>query len=408
MNGAKKKILYLSLTGMSEPLGRSQVLEYIYDIVNFFDVAILSCEKPHALLQTPGLSDEIKRHGVNWIHIPYSNRFGLFSASWQFFRFTVWAVVYVMRKKPDIVHARSLIPAAVALIVKSLFHIKTLFDIRGFFVDEKVDSNSLIKGSALYVFLKKIERFVFCNSDYIITLTQRGKTIIEQEYGIDSKLITVIPTCVNTALFKAVSIQEKVQLRQTLRLPQKKILVHHGDVKGWYDFRSEVALFREMYNKDKNVFLLILNRYQKGYIEKVLKDFHIEQEAYELRSVEFADIPSYLNACDLSLFFIKPTYSKQASHPTKFAENTACKLFSISNRGVGDMDFYAETYKTALLIDLPSLSFTLHETAVRTLELINNPAQRGSNDGYARLIRECFSNEIAIERYLSVYNILSH
>lgn len=406
MNGKKKVLLYLSLTGMSEPLGRSQVLEYLFEIGKSYDVSILSCEKTYFYKLEPGLDEEIKNHGIQWKHIYYSNRYGLLSASLQFVRFVLAAVVFTLLKKPDIVHARSLIPAGVALVVKIIFRKKVLFDIRGFFVDEKVDSARLKKGSLLYHALKSIERTIYRGSDRIITLTFCGKDIVCQEYGVAPDLITVIPTCVNTKLFTPAVADERAALRRQLSLPDKKIIVHHGQVKGWYDFESEVILFKAMYKQDKNAFFLLLNKDQQMYIETILHRFEIPQKAYSIRSVDFSGISLYLNACDLSIFFIKPTYSKKASHPTKFAENTACRLYSLSNRGIGDMDFYAKTYKTAFLIDLTKLSFTLDETAAQVLEIINNPAQRAINDAYDRLLRECFSNEIAVERYLSVYNIL--
>jgi glycosyltransferase involved in cell wall biosynthesis len=49
-------------------------------------------------------------------------------------------------------------------------------------------------------------------------------------------------------------------------------------------------------------------------------------------------VPSFLSAADAGLAFIKPSFSKLASSPTKFAEYLGCGLPLIINSGVGDAD----------------------------------------------------------------------
>lgn len=402
----RQRILYLSLSGMSEPLGRSQVLEYLFEIGASNDVFLLSCEKPDLLKQEPGLEKEIADRNIVWKHIYYSNRFGLLSASVLFVRFVCAAMVLSALKKPRILHARSLIPGGVAIIVKSILRRKVLFDIRGFFLDEKVDSSGLKKNSLLYAALKWFERRVYRGSDHIITLTRRAKDIVSREYGIAGQSITIIPTCASTRLFKRVPREDKAAVRRKLGLPDKRIIVHHGQAQGWYDFESEVRLFKAMHEQDKDVFFLLLNRDQQEYIETVLHTFAVPKQAYSIRPVDFSDIYLYLNVCDISLFFIRPTYSKQASHPTRFAENAACRLFSITNTGIGDMDFYAHTYKTAFLVDLALLPCSIHKTAGDVLAILKNPMLRPQENDYERIMRECFSNDVAVGRYLTVYKQL--
>lgn len=403
---SRPRILYLSLNGMSEPLGRSQVLEYLFEIGTLYDVTILSCEKPDLLRHEPGLEKEIAGRNIGWKHIYYSNRFGLVSALVLFVRFAGAAIVLSVLKKPRILHARSLIPAGVAIVVKSILRQKVVFDIRGFFVDEKVDSSGLKKNSLLFRVLKSFERRVYRGSDHIITLTRRAKDIVSREYGIAQNLITVIPTCANTRLFKHVSGEDKAALRRKLGLPNGTIIIHHGQVQGWYDFESEVRLFKAVHDRDGEVVFLLLNRGQQEYIETVFHQFNIPQEAYLIRRVDFSEVYLYLNVCDISLFFIPPTYSKQASHPTKFAENAACRLFSVTNSGIGDMDFYADTYKTAFLIDLAKLPSSIDKAAADVLAILKDATLRAQEHDYERLMRECLSNDVAVERYLTIYKQL--
>ena len=79
----------------------------------------------------------------------------------------------------DIIHARSMIPATMGLILKKIHGVKLLFDIRGFAIDEKVDSGRLQKSSLLYGILKKLDNYLYKASDHIVTLTYAGKKILQ-------------------------------------------------------------------------------------------------------------------------------------------------------------------------------------------------------------------------------------
>jgi glycosyltransferase involved in cell wall biosynthesis len=406
MSNDKKRILYISMTGMGEPLGQSQVLEYLFIIARTYDVTIVSSEKSSHNKKESALAATIAHYNIQWNHINYSNKFGVLSSIYQLIRLFFAAFIKVIQDRPDIIHARSFIPTIVAVILHSFIRVKIVFDIRGFFLEEKIDTGRLIKATILHKLLKKVERVLYKRSDSIVSLTMRGKEIIRREYDIPLELITVIPTCVNTNLFRYSPQSEKKKLRQKLELPDKKIVIHHGAVEGWYDFESEVRLFKAMYDRDKDIYLLILNKTQHDYILKVLQKNGINDNVYKIKGVEFYETNQYLNASDVSMFFIRPTYSKQASQPTKFAENTACHLFTVTTKDVGDMDYYAETYKTALLIDWHKLSGTLETLATNILSIINNDSKLPSHYAYERLLQECFSNEIAVDRYMTVYRQL--
>ena len=72
-------ILYISILGMSEPLGKSQVLEYLRDLSNKHNMSLYSFEKDLTHDTISELSQEIKKENIDWYYQGYSNRFGLFS-----------------------------------------------------------------------------------------------------------------------------------------------------------------------------------------------------------------------------------------------------------------------------------------------------------------------------------------
>jgi len=62
------------------------------------------------------------------------------------------------------------------------------------------------------------------------------------------------------------------------------------------------------------------------------------------------DVPGYLSLCDHSVFFIRPTYSKMSSSPTKQAELMGMGIPVVCNDGVGDTGDLVEKYKSGIAI----------------------------------------------------------
>jgi hypothetical protein len=60
------------------------------------------------------------------------------------------------------------------------------------------------------------------------------------------------------------------------------------------------------------------------------------------------------------MFFIKPSYSKIASSPTKMAECWAMNLPIITNEGIGDNDIYFNEHNGGILLkEFNSAAFDL-------------------------------------------------
>jgi glycosyltransferase involved in cell wall biosynthesis len=62
-------------------------------------------------------------------------------------------------------------------------------------------------------------------------------------------------------------------------------------------------------------------------------------------------VPAYLAAADAALAFIRPTYSKISSSPTKIGEYLAAGLPVVTGRGVGDVDGLLEGSGTGIVLD---------------------------------------------------------
>ena len=150
---APRKVLYITFDGLTDPLGRSQVLPYLVGLAGRgHRITILSCEKPSRLAS----GEETVRRicddaGIAWHHIPYKNRPPVIAHG----RTVAWlmreAVQLHGREQFDLTHCRSYVPAMAGLRLKRRFGVPLLFDMRGFWADEKVEGGSWPRSNPVYL-----------------------------------------------------------------------------------------------------------------------------------------------------------------------------------------------------------------------------------------------------------------
>ena len=127
----------------------------------------------------------------------------------------------------DVVHARSHIPATIALELKKHNNPKMIFDVRGLLADEYVDAGHWRKGSLAYRITKKAETKAMLHADAIVTLTERIWPIIRQWDGLRDREVAheVIPCCADLDKF-SFSDQARTEYRRTLEV-QTRLLARY-------------------------------------------------------------------------------------------------------------------------------------------------------------------------------------
>lgn len=396
------KILYLSLTGMTEPLGRSQVLEYLIDLSKKNKIFLITFEREDTKQEIDRVNNIMVEHGIKWKYFIYSNRFGVLSTLSQIMKTTFLSISLIRKHKIKLIHARSFIPAVIGIIIKLFYKVNLLYDIRGFSIDEKVDRGRLHKQSLLYKILKIVDKYIYTHADHIVTLTHKSKDILIKLYNIYSDAITVIQTCANKDIFKIVTKNENQQFKKSLGFNDSDIIfIHTGTVSGWYDFEKELLVMSHLMKRNNKIKFIILNKNEQGLIRKQLKKINIDESKVLLTHSDFEMVHKYLNVSNFSIFFIKASFSKQASAPTKFAENVACLLPSITNKNVGDMEYYINKYNVGLLFDLDK--FNIKEVVDNILVNLDKDY---SKESFKQLFNDYFDKIMAVEKYEKVYKEL--
>ena len=408
MGPAEKRILYISYNGMLQPLGQSQVLPYLKGLAGRgFEFTLVSFEHDNAHTtagreQCARLRRELTAANIDWHWLKYHKRPSLPATSYD-----VWAGARycqrLARSKPfALVHARSHIPATIALQFKKQTQAKMIFDIRGLMADEYVDAGHWRSGSLAYRITKKFEKEAMRRADGVVTLTQSIWPIISEWEGLRARPVVheVIPCCADLQRFRF-SNEARAAQRRSLGIEKRFVVVYSGSIDGWYLTEDMADFFAVLLRRKPEAFFLWLTQSNRQRLEDLMRSRGIDGRDYKIVASAPSDVSGYLAAADVGLAFIKPCFSKLASSPTKYAEYLGCGLPLIINAGVGDSDALVREHKAGVLID--EFAETDYLKAIEQLtSLTRQPEETRPR---MRLIAEkLFDLEtVGVEAYLRLY-----
>jgi len=276
-----KKILYISYDGLTDPLGQSQIIPYLSKLaLNDTYIDIISFEKKTVFYKLNNeISNKISQSNIQWRPLFYTKKPPIFSTVFDIYRGYISTKVLFKRNNYDILHCRGYISAIMGLKLKKKYNPKLIFDMRGWWPDEKKESG-LWSGKIYnlsYQYFKKKEIQLFQKSDKIISLTYRGKKeIIKNNWTIPSK-IGVIPTCVDFENFPEFNEKTRLRVRKELSINNKSnVLVHSGSLGGNYDLKEFSLIFKLFLKFNKNNLILIVTKTPKEFILKKLKGFKLD------------------------------------------------------------------------------------------------------------------------------------
>ena len=416
----KKSVLYLTYDGMSDILGQSQILPYLERLAESgYGITVVSFEKAQIYPLSPGLP--IGRAGlrrIKWLkaqsifeklnirHIPlgYHKSPPVLSTIYDIWILRKTCRILIKDRDLKIVHCRSYITALVGLWLRRKFGLKLIFDMRGFWADERVDGglwdlrNPIYR--LVYRYFKKMEAEFLREADWVVSLTESGVEVMvngELEAGSwkleaqSSKLkelkpekkewlrekVSVIPTCVDLGHFDPgkVPVEETRQIRQQLGLEDGDfLLLYLGSLGTWYMLEEMLDFFevlRGQYpsakflllTKDTDALRAHLARWPKlagNQCDESLT-ITVNNQVHEVLSLAGGailstsacrdQVPLFLSICQASVFFIQPSFSKKASAATKMAEVLAMGKPIITNAGWGDAEAFCRHHRAGLVVE---------------------------------------------------------
>ena len=397
----EKKVVFLSYDGITDPLGQSQILPYLFGISSEknYKITIVSFEKTNNYLQNRDIIlNKLAKNNVDWTHLKYTKYPPIFSTLLDVYKLRK-ALNKLKNKKVDLIHCRSYITTLVALGFKKKYKVPFIFDMRGFYADERVDGkiwsldNFIYK--KIYNYFKSKEKEFLQFSDYTVSLTESGKNEILSWNLSNQSKIKVIPCCTDENLFQPKNIKN---FRRELGFNKDDFIISYvGSIGTWYMLDEMLDFFKCLQKQKTNAKFFFITKDNPQLILEKLKSKKIDISSIKIKSSSREMMPSYIALSNFSIFFILPVFSKKASSPTKMGEIMNLGIPIICNSGVGDVDEIMEKSMPELLVK--GLSKKAYERVVNLITNNYTPNTKKIID----TSHNYYSLEKGVEKYKEVY-----
>jgi glycosyltransferase involved in cell wall biosynthesis len=371
------RLTYLSFDSVTAGVGASQVLPYVRGLARRgVQVSLHTFEKV-----PPGEDLRLSLHneGMTWVAHP----FGAAGARGGLSRVLRGTLAV---RGAALLHARSDLPAGCALLSRAQ---AWLWDMRGFWADERIELGALRAGSPEDRVMRTIERGAARSAGTIIALAASAIPVLVERHGpaVESK-VRVIPTCVDLTRFTP----------DELPPPPVRLLMS-GSLNNRYDVEAMVRFAKHVRSRlPTQLEVLCPDPSQWRAL--------LVSEGALIGQASGAEMPARVVSAHAGLAIVKPSVvANKAMVPTKLAEFLACGRPVVVNSGLGDMDDLLARYDCGVSIDGVS-DAALDDAATELERLLSDP----STPGRCRLLAEDhFSLDRAITSLTETYQaVLGH
>jgi len=360
---------YLTMDSIVGGVGASQVLPYVERLA----AGGMRVEL-HSFEPGPRTSESPIGYGVDW----RPHRFGAGGPAAGLGRVATGAVAL---RGADVVHARSDLAAASALLARPR---AWLWDVRSFWVDQRIALGMVRRGSALERSLRAVERRAARGAAAITTLTQAAIDELARRHGggVADKA-RVVTTCVDLKRFRLTP------------LPDEPVsLLMSGSYNALYDLPTMLRLVAAMRRRRPTGVTLL----RPG---STPWDGAVVAEGGLIASSSFAGMPERVRAhhAGLCVCVTADRVALLGAMPTKLGEFLATGRPVVVNAGLGDCDTLLPDAGAGVILQGTD-DAALERGATDLLDLLVDPETPAR---CRRLAEEHFSLDRAVATLLEVY-----
>jgi glycosyltransferase involved in cell wall biosynthesis len=403
----KRTALYICYYNITEPLVHAQVVAYLRELAKRdIEIHLLTFEREHlSREQRTGFTEQLEGQGIHWHSLKYHQRPSLLATLYDIAVGALTAARLCRKHRIGLVHARSHVAAAMALVLKRTIGCKVLFDIRGLIADEYVDADHWKPDQLKYRLTKRMERVFYRESDAFIVLTNRLKAdLIGSEPLLRDRKddITVIPCCVDLDKFSSFQ-EERDALRRQFGWIDRRVLTYVGKLSSRYlpdEMASFFSVLREM---DSRWFFQVLTQSDSRVMETALRRRNLSSDSYDIRFAPRDELPSLLAAGDAGIAFYKLGLSKASVSPTKIGEYLAAGIPVAASSDIGDCDKIISDGGLGVIVREFSV-VEYHRAALELVQFLDDENTSRRCSAFAE--RELSLSTIGGPRYAAVYERL--
>ena len=376
-----RKLNHFSLDGLLSAIGHSQIVRPAIALASRgFKVQLVSLEQSD---DTRELAVQLSRAGIGWFYDHFEPGGSPKVYARNVARLTKLAL---RADKPDVAWIRGF-PAAPVGLMWALRGVPFVYDIRGFWVDQRAESDHWPQAAVTAA--RALEATYYRSAVAAVSLTQLGADDITRgrfgKWSKDKRAV-VIPTCVDYEAF-------------TLRTEAKGLRIGFvGSVNSDYLIDESLALFTHVQALHPDATLVCVSAQHAQLRTLALKAGIKNIEAFSARH---KDMPKIMRTLDWGLLLLKESEVKRASMPTKLAEFLAAGVRPVHygcNSELGDW-----VAKTGSGFTLSSLT----ELPTAAERIVNTPFDAQALTRARTIAEAHFSLRSGVERYASLFHSLS-
>lgn len=395
----KQHVVYLSYTGMLEPLGRSQILSYLSRLSSDYAFTLVSFEKPIDLVEQNAirkLEEECADVSIVWVPQTYHHRPRMLATGWDLLVLLWQTLHHSWRGEVRLVHCRSYIPAIAAWFCGKVTRKPFVFDMRALWPDEMVTAGRLDKSSFSYRALKWAERRLLRNAASVVSLTEAAVDHLVETYPeISRDRFEVITTCVDLDRF-AVS-QIGAAARPLAERHPFTVGTMGTLLSGWFYLDAFFSFYLAVKQHRPDARANIVTRDNHEQVLRVAEFAGVKPDEVEIVSTSPEEIPTLLSKMDVGVMFYAPDVGRA---PTRLGEFLAAGVPVVGNTGIGDLARLIERYQVGVVVDNARDAGELDVAARAMLEGYDRIATSGACRHAAE---DYFSADLGARRYAALY-----
>jgi glycosyltransferase involved in cell wall biosynthesis len=325
-----------------------------------------------------------------------------------FYLKTPWLVLYVLssfpllmcvllRYRTGVIHARNYPAALLCLLIRYVFGIPYIFDMRDLYPEKGIEAGIFCKGDWSYKMWKRIELRLIYASSSVITTSVPFRDYAITELRADTFKVKMFPNCVSTDRFSPDQ-RKREEIRTRYGLADKFVLIHSGAFGTSQDLPVVGAYFMKWMrfaNVKAHLVILCGTKEYLPHIREVLATVGVPVEAYTLINPMFSDVPELLLLGDVGLHLETMAIATPYCIAVKDGEYLASGLPVVVTpwlRGIAGM---IEEYEAGIVVDPESEDCAAEKKLVRIRD-------RMSQNGL-RLVKERLSLKNSVDRFPALY-----
>lgn len=328
-----RDLLYLTRTGLLEPLGQSQVFSYLRGLSSHFSITLITYERADDLadkLRLNALKAECSALGINWKPQRFRLRPKFIAPIFNMLGMLYFSLREVQRSDIKFIHARSYIPAAVAMVVSKLAKVPFIFDMRALWPEEMITAGRLKRGSLIHKMIVLIEKACLRDAAIVVSLTHAAVDYLASQYPnhFSRGRVVVIPTCADLDRFVPF-----------LEPSASNTLGCLGSVlSGWFRLDWLKSFMQVAFENEPQLVFEITTRDDPSQVRKELDPDDILGSRLRIASSPSSSVHKVLQKQLASvMFYAGGEVSELGRSPTRMAEVLGCGLPVVANAGVGDV-----------------------------------------------------------------------